>query len=282
MNITSLQFSANINQKSLNLKNEKQPNSQVVEKQNCNSVPNICYTANSITKYNNICNFKSKINPIKPYKMNTILGEISISEINIDKEATPNLMHKINKFFCENFSRDTVDTTYTIYQTLSSEEKKLFEEGFLRYIMHTLTNTRLKDYVTLLVAKDKNNCIQGACLSAPNFYVPDSIDTTLVIDLMAVNPAYRNIHIAQELLTKTLDVNKNSFTDVFLTGTTFARKFYEKMGFKVLDKTQLAQKAIFDYMQARRHDIPEHVLPMTKVIQKDSPRWYDKMYKTNR
>ena len=70
---------------------------------------------NIISKYNTNLTFKSKINPIKPYKLQTRIGEISISEVNFDKELTCKFIRRLNKFFCKNFAQDTKDTNYSIY-----------------------------------------------------------------------------------------------------------------------------------------------------------------------
>lgn len=228
----------------------------------------------SIGSTNNI-SFTSKINPVKPYKIMTKAGNIYVSEVDIEKELSPKLINQINKFFCENFSEHTKDKNYMQYRTVSLKEKKQREQESMKYYSDIFNNLKIRDNITILLAKDSKNNIQGACLSAPYTGVPGSEKTTLWIDSLAVNDKYRNVEIASELLNKTIEINKNSFTDVFLTGTLFAKNFYKKLGFKNLDRKNPDQKKVYNYLCAKRYDVPKYVIPFTKIIQPDKPRWYE-------
>ena len=219
--------------------------------------------------------FTSKVNPVKPYKISTSMGDISIAEVNLGEELTPKLIKKINRFFCDNFSKDTKDEHYMKYRTGTLLERKLSEAEFEKHYSDIFNNSELRDNTTLLLAKDSKNKIQGACLSSPYYEVPQSNKNTLWIDSLAVNDMYRKEHIASELLNTTLNVNKNSFTDAFLTGTIFAKGFYKRLGFKPLDRRNKAQKTVYDYLKSKRYDIPKYVIPFTKPLQKDKPRWYE-------
>ena len=237
---------------------------------------------NIISKYNTNLTFKSKINPIKPYKLQTRIGEISISEVNFDKELTCKFIRRLNKFFCKNFAQDTKDTNYSIYSKGSLEQRLECEKDFYTRYLRIFKNPKLRDKSTILIAKDSNNNLQGACISTPYFEVPECLNTTLWIDSLAVNKKYRNARIASELLNKTIESNKETFTDVFLTGTISAKKFYEKMGFKILNKAHSAQKTVYDFLRNKRYDIPKYVLPFTKPIQNKKTRWYENSAKAIR
>ena len=160
------------------------------------------------------------------------------------------------------------------YRTGSPEERKEAELEFENNYRKIFNDKRLRDNTTLLVAKDSKNRIQGACLSSPCFMIPSSIDNTLWIDSLAVNKTYRNEQIASHLLDTTLNINKGTFTDVFLTGTNFAEKFYLKKGFIPLNPLNDGQFKLLEIL-SRRYDMNKYVIPFTKVLQPDKPRWYE-------
>lgn len=219
--------------------------------------------------------FKSKLNPIKPFSINTRKGEIYFEEVNLDRDLNSKLIKRVNRFFCRNFSKDTEDMNFMKYRVGTPVERRECELIGEYHYRDIFKDKRLRDNVTLLLAKDKNGRIQGACLSCPYYEIPGCVDNTLWIDSIAVNKTYRKENIAHNMLDITLDVNKHSFTDVFLTGTNFAEMFYKKFGFLSLNKNNPAQNAIIEYLCNIRYDINKYVIPFTKILQPDKPRWYE-------
>ena len=90
-------------------------------------------------------------------------------------------------------------------------------------------------------------------------------------------PTFQAQPIALErvgLADETEKINKNTFTDMFLTGELLARKFYEKIGFSQLDKKDPAQRYYINYLNTARKDEMEYLIPFNKPLQKDEPRWF--------
>ena len=218
--------------------------------------------------------FGSKVNPIKPFTVLTKEGKMYFSEVNIDKAINPKLMTKMNRFFLKNISAATESQLYNKYKTGTLKERKETENEFEKYFLEIFNNKKIKDNITLLLAKNNKNRICGMCLSYPYLNMPDCTEDTLYIDSIAVNKKYRRTNIATKLLETVLNANKNSFTDAFLMGNVCAKNFFRKNGFSSLNKENQEEKFISEYLDSN-YDI-NHVIPFTKPLQTDNPRWYEK------
>ena len=227
-------------------------------------------------KQNTKINFTSRQNPIKPFEIETKRGKLRISEIDYDKDVTPKFIDKITKFFCDNFSQYTKDNFWLRYRYGTPEEKEQHTKLLKDYYTDIFTSKDNEQNVTLLVATDENNEMQAACLSYGCHEIPNCLDTALYIDSVAVNDEYKKYGVAKEMMKRTLDANKNTFTDSYLTSTTMANEFYEKLGYKKLDPEDEAQKAVLEYVSNHRYGYPEHIMPYTMALQEDKPRWFEK------
>ena len=226
------------------------------------------------TNYNNL-NFYSIQNPVKPFRVATKHGNLTVSEIDYSKDLTPNFIKKINKFFTDNFSVETNDPFWLRYRKGTPEEKLKHIKLFEKYYTSIFNNEKNKQNLTLLLAKDQKDNIQGACLTYGNHEIPGTFDTTLYVDSLATNKKYRGQKLAQSMLEASLSVNKNTYTDVYLTSANYANPFYEKLGFLKLNPNNYKEKRVLDYIERTRRDYPEHITPYYKPLQDDKPRWYE-------
>ena len=231
------------------------------------------------TANNSQISFYSKRNPIGAYKIATTLGTLRVAEVDFDKGLSHSFIKRINKFFLKNFAEKSQDEYYLEYKNGNKKCRKHRLKDMEEYYREIFEDSTYDDNITLLIAKDKHNKIQGACLSTSCCELPGCFDTTLWVDALAVNKKYRNEGIARELITKIIEVSKKSYTDVFLTGSNFAAKFYEKLGFKELDFAKSHQRTIIKYLEDTREDFPEHVKAFSLILQPDKPRWFIKAAK---
>lgn len=219
-------------------------------------------------------NFKSKANPIRPFVIKTPKGKLNISEVSVKDIRCDKFMENLTKFFCKNFATATDDPGWRIFIQSGSANYLSAIRNFKKYYLSKLKSNN--EHLTLLLARDKNKKIQGACLSFPLEEIPGATQTTCYIDSIAVNPVYRNLNIGRLLLEKTLESAKNVFTDVFLTGDKSAAGFYSSLGFDVLNKNDSFQNVIINYVSKRRFDYPDYIELFTKPLQENAERWYKK------
>ena len=217
--------------------------------------------------------FTSKCCPIKPFTIKTKLGDIRFEELPVVSYKRKNFLKNMIDFFCLNFSKNTTDPEWLKFQNPINVAS--FRQ--LKNRFHSEYKQVFKDddgHLSLLVARDKENKICGACLSYGFDEVPNTRNTTLYIDSIAVDEKYRGLGIGKILLEKSIEVGKDFFTDVFLHGEKLAGGFYEKLNFKELNPKQTAQKKVIDYIAMDRFDYPEHINLYTRPIQQNKPRWY--------
>ena len=222
-------------------------------------------------------NFKSKANPISPFIIKTKRGRLNVAEITQRDIKREGFFENLTKFFCKNFASSTEDPTWKIFTRHNSLNYGTDIQHLIRYY-----SSKVKygdENMTLLIAKDKRNKIQGACLSYGYDKIPNAKENVCYIDSIAINPAYRGFKLGKIMIEKTLDSAKNKFTDVFLTGDRVASGFYERLGFKPLDKNDEAQKTVIDYISRRRSDYPNYIELYTKPLREYSERWYNECAK---
>lgn len=224
---------------------------------------------------NNDMNFGSINNPVKPFKVATKYGILTVSEIDYSKDLTPKFIIKLTKFFLRHFSEKTADKTRLIYRNGTPKEKSEYLGRFIMIYRRIFNYEKIKPNLTLLLAKDKKGNIQGACLTHGNLEIPDSLDTTLYVNALAVNKKYRGNELAKRMLETSMEVNKNTFNDVYLTSANSANPFYEKLGFVRLNPDNTEEKIVLDYLKTRRNDY-EYITPYHKPLQINKPRWYEK------
>lgn len=223
---------------------------------------------------NNNLNFGSINNPVKPFKVATKYGTLAVSEVDYSKDLTPKFIRKLTRFFLYNFSDKTNDGVRLQYRYGTPEEKSEYLEMFVKLYTRIFNDETLQPDLTLLVAKDKKGRIQGACLTHANLEIPDSYNTTLYVNSIATNEKYRGNDLAKLMLEKSLDANKTTFTDVYLTSANASNPFYEKLGFVKLNPNNFYEKVILSYVEQTRRDYPEFVTPYHKPLQPNRPRWY--------
>lgn len=217
--------------------------------------------------------FGSRMNPVHPFKILTPQGALSIEEVNYNK-ISQKFIKNITEFFCDNFSKDTNDPNWLKYNRFSKREKEDFIDQFKQYYEYSITDPS-EQHVTLLIAKDSNKNIQGACLSFGCDDVPGAKYNTLYIDSLAVNKKYRGNNIAKIMLEKSIETGRHIFTDVFLTGEKVADGFYKKLGFRDLTPDNPNEAKIINHVAKQRQDYPKYTSFLTKPIQEKRPRWYD-------
>ena len=222
--------------------------------------------------------FKSRNNPIKPYVINTKIGQLSCFEIPTKQLLDDNIIKEFSKFFCKNFASLTEDPYWLNYNK-KSHQKDIAKE-FSRY----LRNKIVKDdgNLTMLIATDENNKLQGACFSYAFDEIPFVKNTTCYIDSLAINLKYRGFGVGKNFVNKTCEINKNTFTDVFLRGEVLAYKFYKKLGFSKLNKANPGQRFVARFIESSTGEGIEYLNLLTKPLQENKPRWYSIFdYKTS-
>lgn len=218
-------------------------------------------------------NFQSKANPITPFVIRTKRGRLNVAEVTHRDMRREGFFESLTKFFCKNFASSTNDPTWKIFSKHNNLNYGEDIKHFIRYYASKVKNG--DENLTLLLAKDKRNKIQGACLSYGYDKIPSAKDKVCYIDSIAINQRYRGFKVGKLMMNKILESAKNVFTDAFVAGDKVANGFYERLGFKALDKNDAAQKAVIDYISRRRSDYPKYIELYTKPLREYSERWYN-------
>ncbi len=238
----------------------------------------ISINTNSNLRCNNkefVPSFSSRLNPVKPFRIFTSKGEVTVYEPNKEELLSCGFISKLVDFFTENLSKDTNDPNWL---ALGNKKNKHLIAEFKKQFNSDIKNLIKEDdgHLTITVAKDKNGEICAGCMSYGYDEVPMAKKNALYIENIAVNFEYRKNHIGDILIQKAVESAKKSFTDVFLVGENMASGFYEKLGFKKLNPKCENQKAVIDYIaDIRWMDFPMYVSLYSKPIQPKRTRWYD-------
>ena len=217
-------------------------------------------------------NFGSKANPVAPFIIRTKRGRLTVAEISQKDLRRDGFIQKLTRFFCKNFASLTKDPNWQVFKRGYGAD---YDIALLDLIRYYSARIKSKDEnMTLLIAKDKRNKIQGACLSYGYDRIPNQKNRVCYIDSIAVNSSYRGYDVGRLLLEKTLDSARNKFTDAFLSGDRCAFGFYNKLGFKPLNKKDKAQDTVIDYISKRRSDYPKYVDFFNLPLKEDEERWY--------
>ena len=222
---------------------------------------------------NNQLYFTSRLNPVNPFQIDTKLGRLNFSEIKSKDLPKGNLLDEIADFFCTNFASFTNDPYWLAYR--SKKNKDYIRNGYVSYLKPKIKYD--DGNLTMLTGRDENGKLRAACLSYGFDEVPHANYTTCYIDSLAVDKKFRGFGLGKTMLEKTIDINKNTFTDVFLKGEKKAAGFYEKMGFEKMSPQNPSQRLVVDVIAARGDGdgYPDYVHFFTKHIQPDKPLWYE-------
>lgn len=224
--------------------------------------------------------FTSRLNPIPPSIIKTKYGDLTLQEITKSEMKSKNFLEELAKFFCKNFASNTNDPSWLEYNNVSKHVKNLREKSISNYFKSIFKHD--DGNMTLLLAKDNHNKIQGACLSLGYNLVEGIEKCTLYLDSIAVNREFRGFNIGKTMMQKTISANSKAsskFTDIFLVGEKKARKFYDKLGFSSLDNNDKDQQKVAKVIQLDRQDYPDYVDFLNLPLKKDEPRWYSKAAK---
>lgn len=224
-------------------------------------------------QYSNI-QFASKCNPIKPFKFTTKAGELRVFEPSAEEVKTPEFAQKIVDFFFNNFTKDTNDPAWLRFQRKENESLfKKFKKDYAEEVHQLIMED--DGHTTFLVAKDLDDNIRGAIMTHGLDEIPLMKKIVMYVANIATDSEFRHSGLGKILMEKAMEADKTHFTDVFLVGENCAKGFYDKLGFKSLDKNDLSQKKIMNYMKSMRFDYPDYVTLFTKPLQENRQRWYD-------
>lgn len=220
-------------------------------------------------------NFTSRNNPIKPFTVNTKWGRLLVEEVKPQEAFSRGFLDKMVGFVLKNEIKASTNPFWKQFEKLTPEKAKE-----LKAIKDKSVNYYRKVFqwgdgnTTLLVARGKDKKIQGLCLSRGFFEFPNVVDRSCLINLLYVNERLRGYRLGKKMMEKTINANKNEFTDLFLLSTDYARGFYEKLGFKkLLPDTETKSKTL-DFIRTIGYS-PEYTTPLNMVTQPNKPRWYD-------
>lgn len=229
-------------------------------------------------QYRNSTPFTSKCCPIKPFTVKTKLGDIRFEELPVENYEHRGFLRKMVNFFCLNFAKNSTDPEWLKFQNPVNRNSFIeLKNRFCSEYRHVFKND--DGHLSLLVARNSNNEVCGACLSYGFDEVPGARNTTLYIDSIAVDEKYRGLGIGKILLEKSVEAGKEFFTDIFLHGEKLAGGFYEKLGFKQLNPKNTVQRKVINYLAMDRFDYPEYIYLFTKPLQENKPRWYKSVAK---
>ena len=218
-------------------------------------------------------NFKSRLNPIKPFTYKTSAGNLRIYEPSEKEIQDSNFIPKMVDFFFKNFKSYTKGPYWLKFNNAEfADEFRKFKALYYPIYENLFNND--DGHLTILLAKNEKQEICGGCLSYSFDEVPSAKDTTLYIDSLAVNKEYHKFGLGKILLEKSIDAGEKHFTDVFLYGEKLAEIFYKMLGFKPLNPEQKSQKTVIDYIAKQRSDYPDYVILFQKPLQLDKIRWY--------
>lgn len=229
----------------------------------------------------NICpnyyqpNFTSRNNPVKPFTVNTKWGKLLIEEVNPREAFSRGFLDKMISFVLKNEIKASSNPFWKQFANLTPEKAKELKQiknksvGYYRKVFEWDDEN-----TTLLVARGKDKKIQGVCLSRGFFEFPNVTNKACLINLLYVNEHLRGFKLGKRMMEKTINANKNQFTDLFLLSTDCSKSFYEKLGFKKLVPDTETKSKTLDFIHKIGYS-PEYTTPYNMATQPDKTRWYD-------
>lgn len=214
---------------------------------------------------------------IKPFEINTSRGNLFFKELKPKDSKSTNQVHNLAKFLINNFIDSSIDPDWNELQNLANKDYyKNVIEDYETFIKAILKNNYGKS--TILVAKDTKKHIKASIITFEfNEFKGIEDPKTLYLHSMAVDKEYRKNNIGKILIDKAIEKDKETFTDVFLTAYNNALPFYKKLGFEQLDTTNPKIKIISDKIQETRTDFPQYVTFMSKTLDKNATRWWERI-----
>lgn len=224
---------------------------------------------------NSNISFTSRYSPIKPFQIMTEEGVLRVAEATEKDICNSKFVDELTDFFCSNMASVPNNGDWAIYKDPAKKDVADLIFANARDVWFGKLS-ELGEHLTLLVAKDKNNKIQGACLSYPVDNIPFAEDV-MYVDSIAVNPKFRGIDLGRKMLKKVEESAKKAkrFTDIYLTGFWSASGFYKKNGYKSLNPQNKNQKMLIDYIEMDRFDYPQYIDLLSKPLNRKEPRWYN-------
>ena len=216
--------------------------------------------------------FGSRYNPIKPFVIKTKRGRLWFAEATEKELVNEKFLEKLTKFFCKNFASSTNDPGLRVFTQVGSNNYNNAIENSKKYYIDKLRKNN--ENLTLFLAKDKNNKIQGACFAYNFDELPELMDSVYYIDSIAVSPQFRKLKLGRLLLDKTIESLSQQVSDIFLAGDKLASGFYKALGFRSLNGDNPAEKTIIDYIARRRADYPAYTDLFTKNIKTTEESWW--------
>ena len=224
-------------------------------------------------------NFKSILQPVKPFTLKTNKGKIYFKEVDYTKTLKKSLLKEISTFFLDNFASTSAHPFWKkCRKKTTTFDKEIYKDYIDNDIIKTI-KTRLKNPdTTLMLGKNPNKKLVAAILANPldlTTFVKNN--NTLYIDLLAVTPKYRGNNVGKQLLTNVIESTKNRYTDVFLIAYNESVPFYQKLGFKYLENRTYNQQIITNSLARERLDYPLYASFLTKPLDHSAQRWYNEL-----
>lgn len=209
--------------------------------------------------------FGSKLNPVKPFVINTDKGQLYVKEVDVNSISDSN-SKELTKFLTDNFIDNTNDPNLLQYK----DKNTLGYIGYLLTLLKYYTNIFNNDdgNTTLLEARNEDNKLCGAVLTNTFDESPLYDDKVCFLNALVVDEEYRKNNVAKTLMDKAIECSKNVYDDVFISAEALAEDFYKKQGCRNLEYDNPFEKEIIDIMNIN-DDYPDYIKYMTKKI-KDS------------
>ena len=131
--------------------------------------------------------------------------------------------------------------------------------------------------LSIVVARNSKRKICGGIVTRGFSELPQAKMTTLYVDNLAVDRKYRGSGLAKTLTDLCLNSANEKYTDAFVVSSNRAIGFYEKLNFKILNALNENENRVINFMKSMRFDVDMYVTPMSKVLNGNEPRWYDRL-----
>jgi predicted N-acetyltransferase YhbS len=233
-----------------------------------------------VSMVNNLA-FTSFANPIKPYKLKTDLGYISVREINYIHRPDKAFFKNLVSFFLDNFVQTSNHPYLQAFR--GPNRNQVMYDSYIKNEVKNINNALNSHDTTILVAKDKSKNIVGAIYAKKLHEGNKVVDcNTLYIDSLAVDSKYRGQDIGASLLKSVLESSKKRFTDAFLIAYREAVPFYYKLGFKSLGYKKPQEFFVISEMARYTDDYPRFVDYLTLNLNNTLPvDWCTRVVRRN-
>lgn len=222
--------------------------------------------------------FGSLNNPIADFVIPTDKGDLFISELSPEKCQDKRVVRPLVEFFLKNIATNTDDPDFK--NILHPDAKDWYNRTVAKHMSDFICKSIYDDgNMTVLEAKDGYGRLRAA-VSSGGLTEFDMVkdDLTCYVENIAVDSKFRNQNVAKIILGKTIDASKEVFTDIFLVAEKNAEGFYKRVGFKNIKSDNAAKRFVVDTLALTRYDYPQYASFMSKVLDKDATRWWDRVF----